>query len=453
MPTPAPDTIAAIATPPGAGAIALVRASGPEAIAILENLWDGRERPAGSPPRRVLFGRLNDPSGALIDEVLATVFHAPASYTGEDLMEISCHGNPRIASRVLEALLAGGARAAEPGEFTKRAFLNGKLDLAQAEAVAELIHAGSEAALHGARRRLAGHLSVRIHELRSAVLENAALIEFDLDFSDEDGDARPGGALADRIGETAALVHALADGYRYGRIAREGFAVVLAGVPNAGKSSLLNRLLEEPRAIVNALPGTTRDIIEENFMIDGLACRLTDTAGLRVSDDEVEREGIERTRQAVGEADLVLLIGENAAALADAATLLGPLLDPARTLRLRSKADLNPAADGSDFDLAVSARSGSGIDELRSRIAATATAGMPATDGEGPLVANLRHRECLLAAATALTAAGEVLATGRPQELAAADLRRAADALGEIIGAVTPDDLLDRIFAEFCVGK
>jgi tRNA modification GTPase len=304
------DTIAAISTAFGEGAIAVLRLSGPRAVNIADAVFRGKAALRDSPARSAQFGMVHD-AGHKLDEVLATVFRAPASYTGEDLVEISCHGGVLVTRRILETFLRHGARAAEPGEFTQRAFINGKMDLTQAEAVMDLISAQTDLALRAANEQLEGRLGDRIRALRETLLEMLAHVEAYIDFPDEDIDPETGDSLLRRIDQARSDVRKLLDTAAQGRVLREGVRTVIYGAPNVGKSSLLNRLLGYERAIVSARPGTTRDVIEEVINLRGIPLRLMDTAGVRESSDEIEREGIERTRRAFERADLVLHVRFN----------------------------------------------------------------------------------------------------------------------------------------------
>ena len=312
---PSGDTIVAIATPPGTGALAIVRLSGPAALAVADGAFRGHRPLREAATHTAHYGRIlqpaapRGPDGAeVVDDVIATVFRAPASYTGEDTVEITCHGSNLVAATVVAALLTHGARAAEPGEFTRRAFLNGKLDLTQAEAVAEVIQSATATALRGARNRLDGALGGQVAGLRQQLLECAARVELELDFAEEDVEMAPADEIAARVAEVRSAIAAMLATFRTGRMLRDGVHVVLAGPPNVGKSSLLNRLAQESRALVTDIPGTTRDVIREDLDIHGVPVRLHDTAGLRVTDETVERLGVERSIATVADADLVLFV-------------------------------------------------------------------------------------------------------------------------------------------------
>ena len=470
---PAGDTIAAIATPPGTGALAIVRLSGGAALAVADRAFRGRRPLRAAATHTAHYGRIlrsAEPNGGaaerseeVVDDVVATVFRAPASYTGEDTVEITCHGSNLIAATVVAALLRHGARAAEPGEFTRRAFLNGKLDLTQAEAVAEVIQSAAAASLRGARNRLNGALGARVAELREQLLDCAALVELELDFAEEDVELAPGAEIAARVAEVRSAVAAMLATFRTGRMLRDGVHVVLAGPPNVGKSSLLNRLAQESRALVTDVPGTTRDVIREDLDLHGVPVRLHDTAGLRATDETVERLGVERSIATVAAADLVLFVAAAdepfpRAALAQvrAAAAGGP-----EVVVIANKCDLAPAAAGASpppalaaAALAVSARTGTGLEAL-SRLLVARTVGEAGSGytERSALVASARQRDDLQRAGAALLRAQEAAAAGAGGELVAADLRAAVTHLEEIVGIIAGDDVLNRIFAHFCIGK
>ena len=464
---PAGDTIAAIATPPGTGALAIVRLSGGAALAVADRAFRGRRPLRAAATHTAHYGRILQPAeqnggGAarrdeVVDDVVATVFRAPASYTGEDTVEITCHGSNLVAATVVAALLRHGARAAEPGEFTRRAFLNGKLDLTQAEAVAEVIQSATAASLRGARNRLNGALGAQVAELRERLLDCAALVELELDFAEEDVELAPGAEIAARVAEARAAVAAMLATFRTGRMLRDGAHVVLAGPPNVGKSSLLNRLAQESRALVTDVPGTTRDVIREDLDLHGVPVRLHDTAGLRATDETVERLGVERSIATAAAADLVLFVAaadepfpHAALEQVRAAAAGGP-----EVVVIANKCDLAPAANGAAAPaLAVSARTGAGMEAL-SRLLVARTVGEAGSGytERSALVASARQRDDLQRAGAALLRAQEAAAAGAGGELVAADLRAAVTHLEEIVGIVAGDDVLNRIFAHFCIGK
>jgi len=441
------DTIAAISTAPMEAAIALIRISGPRAIEIAGSLWAGRRTVATLPARHAEFGRVVE-DGAKLDDVLLTVFRAPASYTGEDMVEIACHGGVLVSRRILSALLRRGSRSAEPGEFTKRAYLNGKLDLTQAEAVMDLICAQTELALGAAAEQLEGRLGARIRELRQQVLEILAHVEAYIDFPDEDISPDTGAAMSARMAAAAAEMDALLATAGRGRVVREGLRTVIYGEPNVGKSSLLNLLLGYERAIVNARPGTTRDVLEETVNLRGIPVRLMDTAGVRETDDEIEREGIERTRRALERADLVLH-------LFDASHAPTPAVDAGNTkvLRVLNKSDLGIRAEWSAAADAVpiSCLNNTGIAALEDAIQFAATGG--ADRGNWSVAINARHQECLEKAKAAMIAAQKAFADGLSPEFVAEDLRASMNAVGDVVGRPDTEELLGVIFSSFCIGK
>jgi len=441
------DTIAAISTAPMEAAIALIRISGPRAIEIAGSLWAGRRTVATLPARHAEFGRVVE-DGAKLDDVLLTVFRAPASYTGEDMVEIACHGGVLVSRRILSALLRRGSRSAEPGEFTKRAYLNGKLDLTQAEAVMDLICAQTELALGAAAEQLEGRLGARIRELRQQVLEILAHVEAYIDFPDEDISPDTGAAMSARMAAAAAEMDALLATAGRGRVVREGLRTVIYGEPNVGKSSLLNLLLGYERAIVNARPGTTRDVLEETVNLRGIPVSLMDTAGVRETDDEIEREGIERTRRALERADLVLH-------LFDASHAPTPAVDAGNTkvLRVLNKSDLGIRAEWSAAADAVpiSCLNNTGIAALEDAIQFAATGG--ADRGNWSVAINARHQECLEKAKAAMIAAQKAFADGLSPEFVAEDLRASMNAVGDVVGRPDTEELLGVIFSSFCIGK
>jgi tRNA modification GTPase len=435
----APDTIAAIATPPGRGGIGVVRVSGPGVARIAAALLGGLPE-----PRRARFGPFRDTRGDLLDEGLALYFAAPGSYTGEDVLELHGHGGPVVMGALLGAVLDAGARLAEPGEFTRRAFLNGRLDLAQAESVADLIDASSREAARSALRSLEGEFSAAVRGLVAQLTALRALTEATLDFPEEEVDALHRDDAGARLGRLRAALEALLAGSRQGSLLRAGVHAAILGRPNVGKSSLLNRLAGEERAIVSTQPGTTRDALHETIAIEGVPVTLVDTAGLRDTDEEVERLGIERTRQEAERADLVLVVLE-AGRMQEPP---GPL-PPAARVTVVNKIDLVPGEEPrrNGATVHVSAKTGAGLELLRSAI--LEAAGWQAS-GETVFLARERHLRALASARAHLEAAA---ARGAEWELFAEELRLAQEALGEITGRISADDLLGEIFARFCIGK
>lgn len=439
---PEPDTIAAIATPAGRGAIGIVRASGPQAPAIAR-------RVLGRLPESRVATRCaaRDAAGEVLDEGLALYFPAPHSYTAEDILEFQGHGGMVVLHSVLAAFLDAGARLAEPGEFTRRAFLNGRMDLAQAEAVADLIDAASAQAARSALRSLSGKFSDAIRALVAQLVELRALTEASLDFPEEEVDALHREDAAGRLARLRDALDDVVSRSTEGSLLRDGVYVVLAGRPNVGKSSLLNRLAGEERAIVTAIPGTTRDALREIISIDGVPLTLVDTAGLRAAADEAERLGVERTHREIGQADLLIAVFD--AASQDRSLPVAPAAAAAR-IDVYNKVDLIPGfalPPGGHRAVAVSAKTGAGIDSLRQAI--LDAAGWR-SHGESVFLARERHLRALREASVRLDAAAQQL--GR-WELFAEELRLAQQALGAITGEVSSDDLLGEIFARFCIGK
>ena len=447
------DTIVAAATAPGRGAIGIVRISGPAvpkiALGVLGRLPE---------PRHACHARFLDADGAAIDEGLALYFPAPHSYTGEDVLELQGHGGAVPVETLVARAVELGARRARAGEFTQRAYLNDKLDLAQAEAVADLIDAGSVAAARAALRSLQGEFSTRVHALDEALAQLRAHVEATIDFPTDEIDLLGEAALLARLAAVRAQCAALQAAARQGRLLTEGLTVVIAGAPNAGKSTLLNRLAGHDAAIVSEMPGTTRDVLREHIQIKGVPVLLLDTAGLRHSADAIESEGMRRARSAMSQADRVLFIVDAAADPgAEGYAAERAQLPPAVPVTLvYNKVDLLPAGVGSAAaatgatKMGISALHGTGLEALRTHL--LETAGFR-SENSGTLSARSRHLEALAAAAAALDAAEAQCRGARAAELVAEELRNAQRALGEITGFGTADELLGRIFATFCIGK
>jgi len=432
------DTIAAVATPAGRGGIGIVRISGPAVPRIGADL-------IGSLPaaRRATLARFADARGQVIDEGIALYFPAPHSYTGEEVLELHGHGGPVVMQMLLAACVDAGARLAEPGEFTRRAFLEGRLDLAQAEAVADLIDAASQEAARSALRSLSGEFSAAIEALRGELVELRALTEAQLDFPEEELDEVHRDDAAQRLARVRSALDDVLARSRQGSLLRSGVHAVLAGRPNVGKSSLLNRLAGEERAIVTAIPGTTRDVLREPIHIDGVAVVLVDTAGLRASLDEVERLGMARTRHELERADVVLAVHD----LAADSDPLDTIPPGVTRIEVYNKVDLRPDFTPPPGAVAVSAKTGAGMDQLRQEI--LRTAGWSAT-GESVFLARERHLRALTAAGIHL---GRATAEKGRWELFAEELRLAQEELSKITGPYTADDLLGEIFGRFCIGK
>lgn len=438
------DTIVAIATAPGAGGVGIVRLSGPGARAIGERICGRVLR-----LRTAQYARFTDADGETLDDGIALYFAAPASFTGDDVVELQAHGGPVLLRELVARCVALGARQAGPGEFSQRAFLNGKLDLAQAEAIADLIAAGDARAARAARRSLDGVFSQRVDALMAQLLAIRVHVEAAIDFADEPLDTLGGAALFGRLQQARDALAQLRGDAERGRKLREGLHVVLVGPPNAGKSSLLNALAGSERAIVTDIAGTTRDVLQETLRIDGVELTLVDTAGLRDADDAIEVEGIRRARGELARADLALAVLDAREPDAGRAALAADLAGVPQVLWLHNKADLLPAPPALDGDaLAVSARTGDGLAQLHQRLFELAGGGA----GEGAFSARARHVQALARAEDWLAQAQAELAVER-LELAAEALLRTHDALGEIGGRIDADGLLGHIFTSFCIGK
>jgi tRNA modification GTPase len=453
------DTIVAAATPPGRGGVGIVRVSGPKVQEIAAGLL-GRV-PA---PRRATYARFLDGEQRPIDAGLALFFPAPHSYTGEDVLELHGHGGPVVIEALIARVLQMGARRALPGEFTQRAFLNDKLDLAQAESIADLIDAGSRDAARAAMRSLQGEFSAMVQGLTDAVIDLRTYVEAAIDFPEEEVDFLADRELEERLQALRARFSSVEQSARQGRLLREGMTVVIAGRPNAGKSSLLNRLAGYEAAIVTAIPGTTRDILRERIDIDGMPLHVLDTAGLRESPDDIEREGIRRAQAEFARADRVLFVidaAEDPAARAYEEERKRLPEDAPVTLVL-NKCDLTSATSPADATtqltdtssnpprIAISALTGAGMDALREHL--KSCMGFRTAD-VGTISARQRHIDALSRARAAVEAAAQLLTERRAGELVAEELRTAQQALGEITGEFTSDDLLGRIFSSFCIGK
>ena len=445
----ASDTIAAISTPPGEGAIALVRLSGPLALEIADQIFRGKQKPSAATSHLQQFGEIVTADRA-IDQVMLSVHRAPQSYTGENVVEISCHGGVLVTARILEICLRAGARAARGGEFTERAFLHGKLDLTQAEAVIDVIRAQTDLALRSATEQLEGRLGAKITQLREDLIALIANLEAYIDFPEEDIEPDVGAAFLARLDDIVLQIEALLATADQGRILREGVRVVIYGATNAGKSSLLNRLLGFRRAIVSEVPGTTRDTIEEVVNLRGIALRLTDTAGMRSSGaDPVESEGIARTKDSLATADLILHIVD-ANAPKPAYFKRRPLEQP--ELLLLNKSDLPEHADWKGCNaLRISCTREDGLAGLEGAILERLR--MQQWDISSGVAINIRHRDCLRRALSACNEARQAFTQNLAPEFVAVDLRGALQSVGEVVGHADVEQVLDALFATFCIGK
>lgn len=443
------ETICAPATASIGGAIAVIRVSGPESLKAIDGIASFRSGPAsGAPGYSLRFGEIPG-----VDEVLVSIFRAPHSYTGEDAAEISCHCSPFIVRRILELLMQNGCRMAEPGEFTRRAFLAGKMDLAQAEAVSELISSDSAAAHRIALNQLKGGYSSELKELRDSILDLTALVELELDFSEEEVEFAGRDKLKGLLRQAISRVDALSESFRVGNAIKNGVPVVIAGAVNSGKSTLLNALVGEERAIVSDIPGTTRDTIEEVVTVDGVQFRFIDTAGIRETADTVERIGIDRAHSAIAASEIVIGVIDGAtdspsAAIAD---LKAAVPADKKLILVRSKMDLNPATEHLEGVLDICAANGLGLNELRTELSSYASAA-----SEGTVVTSARHYEALRDASASLNAVLAGMASAIPTDLLAEDLREAVRSLGRIWGddlGISAQDTLNHIFSRFCIGK
>jgi tRNA modification GTPase len=444
------DTIAAVATPFGEGAIALLRVSGPRALPVAAHVLRVTDM-AAVPNRKAMLGRVHDQE-RVVDEVVFTAYRAPASYTGEDCVEIACHGGILVTRTILDLLLQAGARLAEPGEFTQRAFLNGKMDLTQAEAVMDLISARTQLALRSAAEQLEGRLGERVETIRGELIEVVAHLEAYIDFPDEDIDPESGEALAKRVESLREKVRQLLATADQGRLLREGIRTVIAGRPNVGKSSLLNRLLGYERAIVSPTAGTTRDTLEESLNLRGIPLRLIDTAGLRESGDEIEREGIARTRKRLDAADIILEVFDGSQPQEAVVEVEGGADDP-RRIQIVNKIDLGLHPDwAASGALRISCETGEGFDALLEVIHARAVAGCASWDGAGVAI-NARHQRALTEVDEKLGQALQELREGSAPDFIAVTLREALAAAGEVTGKIETDEIIGKIFSTFCLGK
>jgi len=453
------DTIAAISTPIGHGGIGIVRLSGKEAVMMADRIFSSpkNKKLTATPSHRILYGYIINPSNEeVVDEALVSVMKSPNTYTREDIVEINCHGGAVPLKRVLELLIEGGARLAEPGEFTKRAFLNGRIDLVQSEAVLDIINSLTEQSRKAALEQLRGGLSGKIEAARNKMVDLTAIVETFIDFPDEDIEPASQKELEERAAEIQRHLKELIQNARHGRVLREGLKTAIIGRPNVGKSSLLNALLEQDRVIVTEMPGTTRDVIEEYLDINGFPVRIMDTAGIREAIDIAESEGVARSLRAMKDADLVLLVLDGSNSLHDTDLELIEKSSSGHSILVLNKSDLpSEIAQGSLPNdrpaVKISALKGTGLDELKNEIVRTS---LQEAAGTGDAIAtNIRHIKAIERAYHSINSFSKNLKKGISSEFLAVDLRDGLDALGEIIGITTPEEILNKIFSDFCIGK
>ncbi len=458
------DTIVALSTPQGEGAIGVIRLSGPKAIQLVDTYFYGAKLEQAD-ANTVHYGKLKDQDGNILDECLATIFKAPRSYTKEDVVEISCHGSQYIIQKIIELFLSVGARAANPGEFTLRAFLNGQLDLSQAEAVADLIASKSESQHKIAMDQMRGGVSVMIKGLRSQLIEFASLIELENDFGEEDVEFADRQGLKDLVQKILTVIIELQNSFKYGNAVKEGVPVAIIGAPNVGKSTLLNALLNEDRAIVSDIAGTTRDVIEDSMQIDGILFRFVDTAGLRETTDQIESIGIEKTKEQTAKAKIVLFvveIEEDHENIIEAYKKI-PLQPGQQSIILLNKSDSFHTCHSYDVEeavstltgrtptLAISAKEKTNVEKIKKQLVKMVHSGK--TNSGSTILSNTRHYAALEQTKTSLEQVMTGLDGGTPSDLIAMDIRHALHYLGEISGEISTDDLLESIFSNFCIGK
>lgn len=456
------DTIAAVATPVGEGGIGIIRVSGPDALRVADALFVPKrgKKPSGRATHTVLYGHIVDASGRPADEALLAVMRAPRTYTKEDVVEFNCHGGIQATKRVLDLVLAQGARLAEPGEFTRRAFLNGRIDLAQAEAVLDVIRSKTEGSLKVAVRQLGGELSREVDALRTETVAIAAEVEAAIDFPDEDLEIMNAAGLAKRAAAVIERLEDLADSYGEGAVLREGVLAIICGKPNVGKSSLMNLLLKRDRVIVSPVPGTTRDVVEETISLRGIPVRLVDTAGIAKGRGRVEREGIRRSRDQASLADIALFVLDATTGITVQDRAIAKLLGAKKKLVIVNKIDagkkLTAARAAAAFPgekvIAVSVAAKKNIKALEDAVAGLIWGGAY-SQGEGAIVSNARHKALLDKALANMVSVRRLLEEGAPADIVAVDLREAIMRLGLMTGKEVADDVLDRIFERFCIGK
>ncbi len=457
------DTIAAISTPLGEGGIGIIRISGPQAVDIAAKIFrPAKQQKWQQKNFQLIYGHVYDPDALIVvDEVLLSIMRAPHTYTKEDIIEINCHGGIIPLQKTLELVLRMGARMAEPGEFTKRAFLNGRLDLAQAESVIDVIRASTESALRLAMGQLSGALSQKLNEIQQELLSLTALIEANIDFPEDEVDEYNPAQIRGRIGQLISAVEELLKSADTGKIYREGVSTVIAGKPNVGKSSLLNVLLREKRAIVTDIPGTTRDLIEEILNIGGLPIKIIDTAGIRETRDIIEQMGVQKTRESINKADLIILVFDATAGYEDEDRRIVELVREKKGVKVLNKVDivddeemrklLHEVLPGWPL-VEISALLETGIEKLEKTIVRLVTGGRD-IPRNGAIISNVRHKNQLQKALDHLRQAEQAIREGATLDLLAVDIRAAWEAVGEITGTVVTENILDKIFADFCIGK
>ena len=455
------DVIAAISTPLGTGGIGIVRMSGTGSIAIADELFIGKKKLSEKATHTLSYGKITDGRGGeVIDEVLVSVMRAPQTYTREDIVEINCHGGSLVTKKVLEALLRAGARLAEPGEFTKRAFLSGRIDLTQAEAVIDLIHSKTEPSRQAAVNQLEGRLKTAVRRMREEILDLIASIEAVIDYPDYDIEEETYSRMEQGAGRLLAEMRQLLAGADRGKIIREGLQTVIIGKPNVGKSSLLNWLLEEDRAIVTDIPGTTRDTVEEYLNIDGIPIKIVDTAGIRRTGDLVEQMGVEKSRAYAERADLILLMLDASRPLEEEDREILSFIKQKKAIVLLNKADLEQKLSPEELRdfvpqeqiLQISVKENQGFSMLIEELKRLFLDGHEAT-ADDALLGNMRHKDALHRALTAMERCMETITSRMPEDFISMDLQDANRALGEITGDTSDDEIIDRIFTKFCLGK
>jgi len=457
------DTIAAIATALGEGGIGIVRVSGPRAIEIVDKVFTSAKGNtlASLPGYRLIYGTISDPrQEKVIDEVLVSVMRSPHSFTAEDVVEVNCHGGIVPLKGCLEVILREGARLAEPGEFSKRAFLNGRIDLAQAESIIDIIRSKTDSGLKVALNQLQGYLSTEIKRIREKILELLAFIEAGIDFPEEDIEELSIAQIAQRSTEIKDLLERLLDSAQSGKIFREGINVVIIGKPNVGKSSLLNALLREKRAIVTDIPGTTRDVIEEYLNLKGIPVKIVDTAGIRETEDLVEKLGVERSKELFQQADLVLLVLDASTGITEEDMRIVNLIGNQQVLIAVNKTDLEKGLKTEDLPeklngkplVMMSLKKGIGITDLEQKVYEMVIEGA-ISPSDTLMVSNLRHKDALIRAKEAMDGVSRSLEMDMPTDCMAIDLKSCWEALGEITGETVGEDVLDQIFSRFCIGK